>query len=242
MAWGSFPVDTQPPFLYIQPTRKLVSINPYQSGKIVDLLGEGGSIQPCAWKGVNFDEICTLEESRFNTETVENDRRPGGKNMETGLNKAKNSHLGLMAFVFMVSMVAWPLSGASAAEKKFPSRPIQVVIGFQPGDTDNLLRPFIEKMPEYLGEPLTFVYKPGAAGSLGASFVAATKPDGYTLLGTSQSSICAVPLMQKNLDYNWESFSPVSCLLKVPYLFAVKADARWTNIRELVAEAKKGAQ
>jgi tripartite-type tricarboxylate transporter receptor subunit TctC len=159
--------------------------------------------------------------------------------MKKSLNKAKNSHFGLMAFLFTVSMVAWPFSGASAAEKKFPSRPIQVVIGFQPGDTDNLLRPFIEKMPEYLGEPLTFVYKAGAAGSLGASFVAAAKPDGYTLLGTSQSSICVVPLIQKNLDYNWESFSPVSCLLKVPYLLAVKADTRWKNIRDLVAEAKK---
>ena len=158
--------------------------------------------------------------------------------MGEALNRVKYSLLGLMAFLFIISMLASPLPWASAAEKKFPAKAIQVVIGFQPGDTDNLLRPFLEKMPEHLGEPMTFLYKPGAAGSLGASFVAATKPDGYTLLGTSQSSICVVPLMQK-LDYTWESFSPVSCLLKVPYLIAVKADARWKNIQDLVAEAKK---
>ena len=59
-----------------------------------------------------------------------------------------------------------------AAEQKYPTKPIQVIIPFAPGDTDNLLRPFIEKMPEYLGQPLTFVYKPGAAGTLGAGVVA----------------------------------------------------------------------
>ena len=59
-----------------------------------------------------------------------------------------------------------------AAEQKYPTKPIQVITPFAPGDTDNLLRPFIEKMPEYLGQPLTFVYKPGAAGTLGAGVVA----------------------------------------------------------------------
>jgi tripartite-type tricarboxylate transporter receptor subunit TctC len=138
-----------------------------------------------------------------------------------------------------VSLLFWISGTCWAAEKKFPAKPIQVIIGFQPGDTDNSLRPYIEKMPEYLGQPLTFVYKPGAAGSVGAAFVASSKPDGHTLVGTSQSSILLVPLLQKDVGYTWESFTPVSCLVEVPYFFVVQSNARWRNLKEFVAEAKK---
>lgn len=125
------------------------------------------------------------------------------------------------------------------AEKKFPNRPIQVVIAFQPGETDNILRPFIEKMPEYLGQPVSFVYKPGAAGTVGAGFVAQAKPDGYTLIGTSQSSIVINPLTQKDAGYTWDSFAPIGCVAEGTLIFAVQSNARWKTIHDLVAEAKK---
>jgi len=146
--------------------------------------------------------------------------------------------------LFVIGLIGLSLNSSVlgeslAAEKRFPTRPIQVIIPFQPGDTDNLLRPFVEKMPEYLGQPVTMVYKPGAAGSLGAGFVATSKPDGYLLVGTSQSSILIVPLTSKDLSYTWESFVPVSCLVEGIFLLAIKSDAPWKNLKELVEDAKK---
>ena len=126
----------------------------------------------------------------------------------------------------------------SGSRKKIPYQPIQVIIPFAPGDTDNLLRPFIEKMPEYLGQPLTFVYKPGAAGTLGAGLVASAKPDGYTLLGISQSALTIVPHIQKDVAYTLESFAPISSLVESPILLVGKSDAPWKSLKELVAEAK----
>jgi tripartite-type tricarboxylate transporter receptor subunit TctC len=96
----------------------------------------------------------------------------------------------------------------------------------------------VEKLPEYLGQPVTFVYKPGAAGTLGAGFVASSKPDGYTVLGSSQSSLTVVPLTQK-VPYTWKSFAPIFCAVDVPNLLVVKADAPWKDLKEFVAEAKK---
>jgi len=143
--------------------------------------------------------------------------------------------LSLAVMSFLLSLTEEGL----AAEKKFPSKPIQVIIGFQPGETDNLLRPFVERMPEYLGQPMNLTYKPGAGGSLAAGFVAASKPDGYTLFGSSQSSIVVIPLTQKGLGYTTESFAPIVCLVETPALFVVKPDAPWKNLKEFVAEAKK---
>ena len=127
---------------------------------------------------------------------------------------------------------------AMAAERKFPTKPIQVIIPFAPGETDSILRPFAEKLPEYLGQPVNFVYKPGATGTVRAAFVAASKPDGYTLVGTSQSSVVINPLTQKDAGYTWESFAPVGAVAEGTLLFSVQSNARWKTIRDLVAEAK----
>ena len=140
--------------------------------------------------------------------------------------------------MFLVVIFMFSIGGESLAAEKYPTKPIQIVIGFAPGDTDNGLRPFIEKMPEYLGQPMTFVYKPGASGSVGAAFVASSKPDGYTLVGTSQSSITAVPHTQQ-VSYTWESFAPVCSLNDAPYLFVVNSNSPWKTIKEFVADAKK---
>lgn len=51
------------------------------------------------------------------------------------------------ALIIALGLVFLSTGENLAAEKKFPTKPIQVIIPFAPGDTDNLLRPFIEKMP-----------------------------------------------------------------------------------------------
>lgn len=142
--------------------------------------------------------------------------------------------LGLLAISFFFSTAGVHF----AAGQKYPTKPIQVIIPFAPGDTDNLLRPFIEKMPEFLGQPLTFVYKPGAAGTLGAGVVASAKPDGYTLGGLSQSALTIVPHVQKDVSFTLQSFAPIACLVESPILLVAKADGPWKNLKDLVAEAK----
>ncbi len=144
----------------------------------------------------------------------------------------------IWVLILMLGLVFLPTGQNWAAEKKYPARPIQVIIPFAPGDTDNLLRPFIEKMPEYLGQPMTFVYKPGAAGTLGAGVVASAKPDGYTLGGLSQSALTIVPHVQKDVSFTLQSFAPIACLVESPILLVAKADGPWKNLKELVAEAK----
>jgi tripartite-type tricarboxylate transporter receptor subunit TctC len=141
--------------------------------------------------------------------------------------------------VLVVVGIMFSVPGEGFGAEKYPTREIQLIIPFQPGDTDNVLRPFVEKMPEYLGQPVTFVHKPGAAGAVGAGYVASSKPDGYRLLGTSESSIVIKPLTEKDLPYNWQSFAPISALTEACLLLVVKSDGPWKNLKELVEYAKK---
>jgi tripartite-type tricarboxylate transporter receptor subunit TctC len=126
-----------------------------------------------------------------------------------------------------------------AAGPKYPIKPIQVVVAFAPGGTDVNLRPFIDKMPEYLGQPMTFVYKPGAAGALGAGLVTTSKPDGYTILGSTQSAMVVIPHTQKGVNYTLDAFAPICNLTESYPILWVQSNARWNNLPELVAEAKK---
>ena len=147
------------------------------------------------------------------------------------------------ARLFVIGVIVFSLAisfaGVSHGQKKFPARPINVIIPFQPGDTDNNLRPFTDKMAQYLGQPLNFVYKPGASGSVGAQFVRTSEPDGYTLVGTQQSCLVLVPLTTKGVAYTWKDFAPVCGLAGGYNVIAVQSKSRWKNIRELLEEAKQ---
>lgn len=136
-----------------------------------------------------------------------------------------------------VSLVSILLPVVASAQK-FPTKPIDVIIPFQPGDTDNLLRPFLEKMGEFLGKPVNLVYRPGAAGGVGATFVAKSKPDGYTLLGTSHSSVVVVPLTNKQIAYDLDSFIPIASMVASSSMIVVPADSPWKTFQELVEYSK----
>ena len=145
-----------------------------------------------------------------------------------------------------LSLAATVLAGALAATparsaEPFPVKPIQLVIPFAPGDTDNMLRPFVERMVEFLRQPIVLNYKPGAGGGIGAGFVASSKPDGYTLVGTSPGSIVVVPLASKEVRYTTASFSPVAALAEGGLMLVVAAGSPSKNMKELVEHSKKNA-
>lgn len=130
-------------------------------------------------------------------------------------------------------------AGVSRAEEpKYPNKPIKVVVAYAPGATDIAVRPFTEKLSAYFGQPFMFDYKPGAAGAIGASFVAKSKPDGYTIFVTSHGPLIN-PYIKDNIDYTIDDFVPIARMVRSPYGLWVKGDSRWKTLKDLVDEAKK---
>ena len=74
-------------------------------------------------------------------------------------------------------------SGHTIAEEAYPSHAITVVSPFPPGGvSDTITRPLDAALEVVLKQPVVLENKAGAAGAVGAQFVAAARPDGYTLL------------------------------------------------------------
>jgi tripartite-type tricarboxylate transporter receptor subunit TctC len=142
--------------------------------------------------------------------------------------------------VLHVAVAVLGLAAASAdAADPFPTKPIQLVIPFAPGDTDSMLRPVVEKMAEFLGQPIVMNYKPGAGGGIGAGSVATSKPDGYTLVGSSPGSLVVVPLANKEMKYTTESFAPVAAIAEGGLMLVVAANSPWKSLKELVEHSKQ---
>jgi tripartite-type tricarboxylate transporter receptor subunit TctC len=138
-----------------------------------------------------------------------------------------------------ITLTASLFSLSAQSAEPFPTKSIQVVIPFAPGDTDNMLRPFLDKMGEFLGQPVLLTYKAGAGGGVGAGTVATSKPDGYTLVGTSQGSIVVVPLFNKEVKYTTESFAPIASLSEGGFMLLVRSDSQWKNLKELIDYSKQ---
>jgi tripartite-type tricarboxylate transporter receptor subunit TctC len=126
----------------------------------------------------------------------------------------------------------------AVAAEQYPSRPINMIVGFAPGGASDLGSKIIaDRLTEFLGQPLTPVYKPGGGGALSASFVAKTKPDGYTTL--VMVSFMNLPPEARKLDYKLDDFILAGMWGRAPYFIFVKADSRWKTLKDLVEEAKK---
>ena len=139
----------------------------------------------------------------------------------------------------LFSLVATASVALPVQAQSYPNQPIQLVSPFAPGSTDAMLRPFVERLPEFLGQPVVLNYKPGAGGAVGASFVAASKPDGYTLVGTSIGSIVLGPLANKDAKFKLESFVPVAAVAEGSLILVVPASSKFKTLKELVEYSRQ---
>ncbi len=127
---------------------------------------------------------------------------------------------------------------ATAAD--WPTRPVRLIVPFTPGgSTDILGREIAQKLQQALGQPFVVENRPGAGGSIGATAVANSAPDGYTLLMGHIGTLAINPSLYPKLSYDpLTSFSPVALVARVPNVLVVNPAVPAKSVQELVALAK----
>jgi tripartite-type tricarboxylate transporter receptor subunit TctC len=128
---------------------------------------------------------------------------------------------------------------AFAQSDAYPVKPVRFIVGQAPGGaTDIVGRMVAQKMTESLGQNIVIENRTGAAGSIAASTVAKSAPDGYTLLLVS-SSYAINPSLYANLPFDpLKDLTPVTLLAEAPFLLVVHPSMPVKNVRELVTLAK----
>jgi tripartite-type tricarboxylate transporter receptor subunit TctC len=143
----------------------------------------------------------------------------------------------LCATAALAAAAALPVHAAG-----FPDKPVKIVVGFAAGGgADIIARQVGTQMGVQTKESFIVDNKPGATGTIAATFVAKSPADGYTLFLGSQSTMLVAPAIYPKLQFDpVKDFTPVSMLVSMPMILAVHPSVPAKNMQELIALAKKG--
>ena len=139
-----------------------------------------------------------------------------------------------------VRVIAFVLAAvclAAAPAAAFPDKPVELTVLFGAGSAADLLaRGLADLAGKDLGQPVAVVNRTGAGGALGYAHVKGQSPDGYALVWNSNSVSTAYHA--GNMKFDYTAFAGVAALTTEPVSLAVKVDAPWKDIRDLLAHAK----
>jgi len=140
-------------------------------------------------------------------------------------------------FFVIGAALAVALGASHALAQAFPSKPITIVVPYTAGATDREARKLAEIASKHLGQPIVVENRDGAGGTIGARYVAQSKPDGYTLLYAAPAVITVAPLLG-NPQYAYDDLMAIARASITPHLLAAGADTPFRTLPELIAYAK----
>lgn len=133
------------------------------------------------------------------------------------------------------------LSAAASAQAPFPNRNITLVVPFAAGSgTDTTTRIIAKELGTALGVGTVIENKAGASGSIAASYVARSAPDGYTLMVSTNTPHSANPYLLKVMSYDpVKDFTPIARTGDLPFMLVINPEVPAKSVAELIALAKK---
>ena len=132
------------------------------------------------------------------------------------------------------------LATAAAAQDKYPSKPVTVIVPQAPGGAnDAIARIVAQKLTEQTGQQFIVDNKAGAGGNIGTAAAAKAKADGYTLMLTVNSAHVINPALYKNAGFDpVKDFEPITPVATAGYVLVANPGFAPNNVSELVAAAK----
>jgi tripartite-type tricarboxylate transporter receptor subunit TctC len=145
---------------------------------------------------------------------------------------------GFVGTALLLTLVHVFTSSVWAAEKKYPSRPVDIVCGYPPGGAMDLtMRIWGKHLEKRLGVPVVPVNKPGAGAIVGCTYIANAQPDGYTLGSVGDHLV--INIISGRAKYTLEDFRYVCLATYIANVLAVPVDSQWKTIQEFIEYAKK---
>ncbi|CAM4357634.1 Bug family tripartite tricarboxylate transporter substrate binding protein [Bordetella muralis] len=150
-----------------------------------------------------------------------------------------NSNVRVPLTLWLMLAVFTAMPQAQAADA-FPQRPIHLIVPFAPGGgADNNARQIAEPWSRALGQTIVIENKPGAGGTVGASYVAHATADGYTLLYTTPGQQMTAPYLLKDLSYRpFDDLVSVGKVTEGANVLVVSKDLPVRDVKSLIDYAR----
>lgn len=139
-----------------------------------------------------------------------------------------------LAALGLAALFASPLKTSTS----YPNRPIELVVPFAAGSSaDIVARALADGLAQRLGQPVVVVNRPGGGGVVCYGYMLHKPADGYTLILSSPAILTAYHAGIANFHYRDLAFLG-GVTVENP-IVAVRANAPWRDLRELVAFARE---
>jgi tripartite-type tricarboxylate transporter receptor subunit TctC len=131
------------------------------------------------------------------------------------------------------------LTTLQASAQKYPDKVVTIVIPFTAGGpTDTVGRLMAQPMTTVLKQQVIIENIGGAGGTIAASRVARSAPDGYTLL-LHHIGMSTAPTLYRKLPYNpLTDFEPIGLINEVPMTLVARRDFPPNDLKELMSYVK----
>jgi tripartite-type tricarboxylate transporter receptor subunit TctC len=140
--------------------------------------------------------------------------------------------------LLQIALAASPLLGLksiNAAEDKFPTKPIKVLVGFPAGGAiDLVMRAVALEASKKLGQSLMIENRSGASGALAYNALKIAPPDGYTIAPVTITAFRALVLEEVSFD-PLQDFHYLAGITDIPFGVVVKEDSPFKTWKDLLA-------
>ena len=130
---------------------------------------------------------------------------------------------------------------ASGSAEGLPEGNIEMVIPYAPGGTtDPLARGIGDLLADELGTGISYTNTPGAGGVLGVTEVTTGgQTDGLRMVFAPNSTLALQPIVNPDVQYrSTEAYDAFARIAQAPSVIAVRADAPWDTLEDLIDDAK----
>jgi tripartite-type tricarboxylate transporter receptor subunit TctC len=133
-------------------------------------------------------------------------------------------------------------SGAASA-LSYPERPVKIITAGIPGTSFDLIaRAIADRLTPIFKQPILVEPRPGAAGNVGAEFVARAPADGYTLLAALGTTFTVNPSLYRKPPFDpLADFRYIAITSTTSTTLVVHPSIPVNSVAEFVAYAKKEA-
>lgn len=129
---------------------------------------------------------------------------------------------------------------SSIAQTQYPTRAIAMIIPAPPGGPTDLGGRILAKgLTDVLGQPVVAENRPGAATTLGVAMLGRAAPDGYTIGALANAGLTSPFAIGADVAYKLEDFAPLGTVFFDYSVVAVKSDARWQSLRDVIDFARQ---
>ena len=137
-------------------------------------------------------------------------------------------------------LVAVSLAAAAAAQGTFPSKPVTIVVGFEPGGgTDTTARILQKPLGDQLGQQVIVENRAGAGGNIAVDYVAKGSPDGHTLVLANVGALAVNPHILKTPYDPLRDLTPISMAVVFANVLVVQPSLQVNTVADYVKLARE---